>query len=126
MAMRLSPRFSLVPAAAAILVSCATDVSAQAISPQFSYTRSETGTVRISDKGLVVSSGPAAAPSRRTRGSEFDAIIEDHAQAKGLHPALVRAVIEAESAFNPRAVSRVGAMGLMQLMPGTAKDLGVN
>lgn len=122
--MRLSPRFSLIPAAAAILVSCATTAAAQPLSPQFSYTRNELGTVSISDKGLVAMPGPAAAPSRR--GSEFDAIIEDHAQAKGLHPALVRAVIEAESAFNPRAVSRVGAMGLMQLMPGTAKDLGVN
>ena len=44
-------------------------------------------------------------------------MIEEHAAAHDVSPALVRAVIQAESAFNPRARSHKGAMGLMQLMP---------
>lgn len=120
---RLSPRFRLFTASAAALMSFATTAGAQSVSPRFAYARNDAGTVVISDQGLTALASPAA--SRPRRGSEFDAIIDDHARAQGLSPVLVRAVIEAESAFNPLAVSRVGAMGLMQLMPGTAKDLGV-
>ena len=43
----------------------------------------------------------------------------------GVDEAVVRAIIHAESAFNPRALSRVGAQGLMQLMPATARRFGV-
>jgi soluble lytic murein transglycosylase-like protein len=59
------------------------------------------------------------------RSARFDPLIETHAQHHGLEPDLVRAVIQVESGFNPYAVSPKGAMGLMQLMPATASELGV-
>lgn len=52
--------------------------------------------------------------------------IRKAARAHGVDEAVVRAIIHAESAFNPNALSRVGAQGLMQLMPATARRFGVD
>src|SRR5262249_53758872 len=56
---------------------------------------------------------------------ELEPLIKRHSSQHQLHPALIRAVIKAESNFDPRAVSRAGAIGLMQLMPQTAVRLDV-
>ena len=56
---------------------------------------------------------------------ELDPVIARHSRAHHLHPALIRAVIKTESDFDPLAVSRAGAIGLMQLMPQTAVRLQV-
>jgi len=72
--------------------------------------------------------GLAIAPPRHVKvptERDYDQLILEVARQHDVEPGLVKAVIAAESNFKPHAVSRVGAQGLMQLMPATAADLGV-
>ena len=62
----------------------------------------------------------------RGNPSAYDRLIQQTARAYGVDAALVKAVMHAESAFNPYATSRKGASGLMQLMPATAERYGVD
>ena len=57
--------------------------------------------------------------------NKYNTLISRAAYRHRVHPGLVKAVIHAESAFNPRAVSRKGALGLMQLMPENCRRYGV-
>jgi soluble lytic murein transglycosylase-like protein len=72
--------------------------------------------------------GLALSPDRRSQAPvqhTFDSLIAYTARSYGVDPALVKAVVAAESNFQVDAVSRAGAQGLMQLMPATAQTLGV-
>ena len=74
-------------------------------------------TYQVSRAGLFRTTRPVS-----RRAAQFEALIEEHSAAHQVSPALVRAVIQAESAFNPRARSHKGAMGLMQLMPARRRN----
>ena len=67
---------------------------------------------------------PPSAPQIQVPGG-FGPLIQEAARKYGIEPALIAAVMETESRFNPNAVSQAGAKGLMQLMPATARGLGV-
>jgi soluble lytic murein transglycosylase-like protein len=74
--------------------------------------------------------GAATSPKDKSidwfaRSAQYDGMINGAAKAATIQAALVRAVIVVESGFNPRAVSKKGAVGLMQLAPATARRYGV-
>jgi hypothetical protein len=78
-------------------------------------------------RAMALLKPPGVRPDgKRPAASSFDAAIEKHAHTHGVDPDIVRAVIFVESNFDPVARSRVGAIGLMQLMPATARALGVD
>jgi len=69
---------------------------------------------------------PAAGAPRQGADKSVDEIIDGAAEKHAVDPHLVRAIVKVESNFNPGAISRKGAMGLMQLIPQTARRLGVS
>lgn len=71
------------------------------------------------------SAAPVAVSGIKGKAANYAQVIEEVALDVGVDQALVHAVITAESGYNPVAVSKAGAQGMMQLMPGTAKRYGV-
>jgi len=130
--------FSLMPSvrvirlvlASVLCVSAAVPVQAQI----FSW-RDANGNLVLSDRPrdgaeLKTFAVPKASNVRVTRSiaaraDQYEDLIVGHAMLNKVRPDLVRAVIQVESGFNPRAVSPKGALGLMQLMPTTARLLRV-
>jgi soluble lytic murein transglycosylase-like protein len=93
------------------------------------------GTLVLSDRKIdaptkvyEVEGAPAIRTTKpmSAAAARYDSIVQVYASRNRLRPDLVRAVIQVESGFNPRATSPKGAMGLMQLMPDTARALGVS
>ena len=74
----------------------------------------------------LTESGDRYDPSLLARATQYDAIIETAASSNAVEANLLRAVIVVESGFNSHAVSKRGAVGLMQLMPATASRFGVS
>lgn len=83
----------------------------------------------LASKMEETSSGAAASNVKNltlsSKASDYDSIVNEASQKYGVDAKFIKAIIQQESGFNPNATSWCGAMGLMQLMPETAKGLGV-
>jgi soluble lytic murein transglycosylase-like protein len=119
---------------AAVVFGLALGAAAPATAQIYAW-RDASGTLVLSDRALhaptevyEVPGAPAYVATRPVAASastRYDDLVQEHASRHALRPELVRAVIHVESGFNPTARSPKGAMGLMQLMPATARRLGV-
>lgn len=119
-----------------LLGACAAVLWPSMAAAQIYAWRDASGTLVLSDRRLdpdaetyAVSNAPAFRSTRPlaagAAGERFEPLVQEYAARHGVRPDLVRAVIQVESGFNPVARSPKGAMGLMQLMPGTARELSV-
>jgi soluble lytic murein transglycosylase-like protein len=83
--------------------------------------------IAVSGRPTATASCAGLTPvSMKERAARYDALIHKVSARHGVSPQLVSAVMRVESCYDRKAVSRSGARGLMQLMPGTARELGVN
>ena len=120
--MRLRPGAAVAAACGALLLPPSTDAETV-------RSRQEDGVTVFTLRPTRRPEAPPARapePGRRSAPPEIITLVEEASARHGLDPRLVTTVISVESAFNPRAVSPKGARGLMQLMPLTARQYGVN
>jgi soluble lytic murein transglycosylase-like protein len=125
-------------AAVAALLASGPCLSPPALADIYAYTESD-GTVNLSDvpadlRYEVLVRAPAAGPPAPeaakpppaiAQKAAYDRVVEEVARTYGVEGALLHAVISVESRYRPKAVSRKGAAGLMQLMPAIARRYGV-
>ena len=121
--------FLLLPGLLSVLIFAGTNVNAAI------YSRKDSsGHVYITDNAaaaanyriiLTTAKRPQGFQEMVVTGVKFAALIQRAARETGLDPAFIQAVIRVESNFNPRALSKKGAQGLMQLLPALARQYGV-
>jgi Transglycosylase SLT domain len=101
------------------------DAPPTAPDPGNSATAPAPNTAPAATKGTPTPVAPATTTAKSATSVNLDQVVRDASSRYQLDPDFVNSVIKAESNFQNRAVSRKGAQGLMQLMPGTASQLGV-
>jgi hypothetical protein len=91
----------------------------------FGSTQTAVNSFNLNNIGIGQMLPPIQLTRMSGKNTNFDEIVDQAANAYNLPAKLIKSVIQKESNFNPNAVSSAGASGLMQLMPGTARGLGV-